>query len=419
MKFAKSLRAVCLRCAVLISLVLFAGTLVAAGPKQTVLYNFKGLADGAEPMAGLIFGRAGVLYGTATVGGDYEACNGGGACGVVFTLSPPSQDGGNWTENVLYDFQFQDPYPPNTNLVFDGEGNLYGAAGQSVSPTALFQLSDSSGVWNLNQVNTLGGNTPIFDQQGNLYNGVASFTNDGMVVESTPQPDGTWTTTTLYAFQGGKDGQSPSGALIFDHAGNLYGTTLYGGGRTQCGTVYELSPRESGTWAETVLFSFTPSKGCNPDGGVIIDSQGNLYGTTINGGIGLCVANCGVVFKLSPPAQGGGAWTETILHMFDNNDGANPHAGLVMDSTGALYGTTVRGGDGPCEPTGTGCGTVFHLTPPAQQGEAWNEFFYSFQGPDGAEPFGNVLLDESKGVLYGTTILGGSTGYGTVFQITR
>jgi uncharacterized repeat protein (TIGR03803 family) len=427
MKPTPSFWTVLIHCGVLISLAfVLTGNANAAGPQFNTLYNFTGVADGGDPFSGLTFDSTGALYGTGEAGGNYDACDEGGACGVVFKLTP-SSNGGNWTESAIYEFQYQDPFPPSSNLVFGPNSTLYGAtAGAS---TALYQLSEVNGVWNLNPIYQSGAygavGTPILDKQGNLYTTVeftydaAPTFNDGMVLEFAPQPDGSWTQTTLYAFTGGNDGSGPAAGVIADSAGNLYGTTLSGGSNSQCGTVFELSPQGNGVWTETVLYAFTGSDGCNPYAGVILDRKGNLYGTTYIGGVGPCNNQCGAVFELSPPTVQGGAWTESTLHQFTNTDGANPFAGLAIDSTGALYGTTVRGGNGQCEPLGAGCGTVFELAPPSQPGGAWKHVFFSFNGLDGASPYGNVLLDQSKRVLYGTTASGGVRGYGTVFQFTR
>jgi uncharacterized repeat protein (TIGR03803 family) len=421
-KSRTSLCTVLLHCAFLIAAAwLLTGTAMAAGPKHTILYSFTGLSDGGSPIAGLILDSTGALYGTGESGGNYNSCDEGGACGVVFKLAPPLQNGGAWTESVLYDFQYQDPYPPNSNLGFDQAGNLYGAtAGGS---TAVYQLTELDGSWSLNPIYRAGDGTiatPILDQKSNLYTTVEfdSTNPNGLVLELSPQLNGSWAQTTLYAFAGGNDGSAPKGGVIADKAGNLYGTTVGGGGNSQCGTVFQLT-QVNGGWTETVLHSFTGSDGCYPYAGVIVDAKGNLYGTTSNGGAGVCNNKCGVVFELSPPEVKGGAWTESFLLLFNNTDGANPLAALAIDSTGALYGTTNLGGNGPCEPKGAGCGTVFRLTPPSKPGGAWSQIFYSFQGPDGAKPYGNVLLDQSKGVLYGTTLEGGANGYGTVFQFTR
>jgi uncharacterized repeat protein (TIGR03803 family) len=395
------------------------------GPTQSIIYNFTGLADGANPMAGLIFGPGGVLYGTTANGANVLVCFEEGACGVAFTLTPPAQSGGTWSENVLYQFQGEDPYPPTSNLVFDQLGNLYGstdALDDAAQPPVLFQLSQSDGTWNLNSVYGSSSTgqiaAPILDTHRDLYTTVeSSDACCGFVLQLSPQLNGSWTQNVLYKFLDGNDGRNPLGGVIGDNARNLYGTTSLGGGPTHCGTVFELSPQPNGKWAESVLHAFTITDGCYPTAGLIFDKQGNLYGTTEFGGQGPCSDDCGVVFELSPPAQKGGAWTETVLHSFAANDGFYPYAGLAIDAYGVLYGTTLRGGSGPCEPTGGGCGTVFSLTPPSQPGGVWTHAFYSFQGPDGIAPYGNVLLDQTHRVLYGTTVSGGEYGYGTVFQI--
>lgn len=392
-------------------------------PTLTVLYYFHGLQDGGNPMAGLTFDSSGNLYGTAVAGGNFEACAEGGPCGVVFELSP--QNTGNWMETVLYDFQNEDPNPPTSNLVFDSAGNLYGATGgldDAGLVPSLFQLEPSNGTWNLNVVygNDLAGQiaAPILDPHGNLYTTVAGDSENccGFVLELSPKPDGTWLQTTLYQFLGESDGADPLGGVIADRAGNLYGTTAFSASSPPCGTVFELSPQANG-WTETTLYTFVRSVGCYPTAGLVRDAQGNLYGTTEFGGVGPCSPGCGVVFELSPPAQKGGAWTESTLHRFALTDGYYPYAGLAIDSSGDLYGTTIRGGNGPCEPTGGGCGTVFRLTPPSQPGGAWTHTYYSFQGTDGIAPYGTVLLDERHGVLYGTASAGGAYQAGSVFEI--
>jgi uncharacterized repeat protein (TIGR03803 family) len=408
---------------------IFAATAMAGAQTYSVLYNFTGYADGADPVAGLIFGKDGVLYGTGTYGGNFESCDEGGACGVVFSLTPPAQAGGNWTENAFYQFQSGDLYPPVSNVVFDKEGNLYGSAGGDGGLTiGLYQLTESDGVWNQNFIyysdeyenfGTVA--TPILDPHNNLYTTVEFNpyrASNGAVVEVSPQSGGTWTSNTVYQFQGGSDGANPIGGVVA-YGNNLYGTTGSGGSSSECGTVFELSPHSGGTWKESVLYAFTGTDGCYPYAGVVFDKNGNLYGTTYNGGTGTCSSGCGLVFELSPPAEKGGVWTETVLHQFTNTDGANPAAALAISSTGVLYGTTAFGGNGPCEPTGKGCGTVFWLAPPAKSGGAWIHGYHSFQGTDGDEPLGNVVLDESKSVIYGTTLGGGANGYGVIFQVAK
>ena len=213
------------------------------------------------------------------------------------------------------------------------------------------------------------------------------------------------TETVLYGFAGSPDGGGPGAALIRDKEGNLYGTTLAGGvynacygGSSGCGTVFKLTP--SGT--ETILWSFGNGKdGSSPSGSFIFD-KGNLYSTTRYGG----AYNGGTVFKLTPSG------TETILWSFGNGaDGYNPYAGLVVDKLGNLYGTTSAGGATSCY---NGCGTVFRLTPSGTE-----TVLYSFgsQSGDGYFPLAGLTMD-AKGNLYGTTLAGGAYNQGTVFKLT-
>ena len=215
---------------------------------------------------------------------------------------------------------------------------------------------------------------------------------------------------------GGPKGANPLGGLTLDPLGNFYGTT-FSGGSAQMGLVYEMSPAPNGQAMQIVLYNFSGSNGdgANPRGDLTLDAAGNLYGITQNGG----EFNQGTVFELSPPVVQGGAWTEVILYSFQGlpSDGAQPTAGMVLDTVGNLYGTTSMGGiDSPaCD---HGCGTVFELSPPAIPAEAWTEtVLYFFQGePDGSTPFGGLIFD-SAGNLYSTTSGGGSSGGGTIFEV--
>ena len=224
------------------------------------------------------------------------------------------------------------------------------------------------------------------------------------------------TEASLYSFGGVLDGNgsSPQAALVRDAAGNLYGTTLYGGsysfeGILGWGTVVQLSPTAGGGWTDTVLHSFNldGTDGVQPESNLVPDAAGNLYGTTYGGG----VHGFGTVFEVSPLA--GGGWTETILHSFNNpGDGYTPVAGVLLDSVGNLYGTTVEGGR-------YSGGTVFELSPSA--GGVWTEkILHHFGGSttDGGGPRTGVTIDAS-GNLYGTTSYGGAYGVGTVYEISR
>lgn len=371
---------------------LFAAILIAAltvvpdsagSPTYQTLITLKGVSNGGQPWATPIVDKSGNLYGTASEGGNGAACVFRGiayGCGVVYKLSAPAT-GSQWIETLIYQFQGDaDGKYPVGSLVFDAHGNLYGTT---------------------------------------QYGGTSAA---GTVFELSPPPSGSgpWTKTTIYNFPGGASGNSPVAGLIFDEAGNLYGTTSLGGtcNAEYCGVVFELSPPAApgAEWTETVLYSFQGT----PDGGLpestLVLSDGKLYGTTEFGGLGdYCgiSENCGIIFQLSPPSASGGTWTETILHSFSltNDDGALPRSGLVLDSSGTLYGTTQSGGS-------YGLGSVYQLVPPASPTGAWSEnVIYSFVYPLGEGPFGTPVIG-GNGSLYGTTMAGGDREYGNVYQLT-
>jgi len=220
--------------------------------------------------------------------------------------------------------------------------------------------------------------------------------------------------------------------VITDSSGDLYGATVNGGDGPNCddfggcGVVFEISPPSSGdgAWVETVLhsFNFYPSDGAAPHGELLIDSHGNLYGTTASGGAGWC----GVVFELMPPGSGSGLWNETILSDFTTpnpwlgSNGYAPYAGLILDSKGNLYGTTSLGGNTPdCGP-GDYCGVVFELSPPSSGTGLWTEtLLHSFAGEsDGGAPVAGLVVDH-QGNFYGTTSSGGRDWNGVVFELTH
>jgi uncharacterized repeat protein (TIGR03803 family) len=221
------------------------------------------------------------------------------------------------------------------------------------------------------------------------------------------------TLRTLYNFTGGSNGSNPAAAVVIgDGGGVLYGASA--GGSSNNGTVFSLTPPASpgGAWTEAVLFTFTGgTDGAYPDTGTVMGQDGVLCGTTYSGGLS---SNSGTVFSLSPPASPGGAWTKKVLHRFAGGptDGANPNAGIVIGRDGVLYGTTVAGGT-------SGAGTVFSITPPATAGGTWAEaVLYNFTGEsDGLSPFGGMVI-ASRGLLYGTTRNGGISNSGIVFSLT-
>ncbi len=403
------------------ALAIFAATLfvmstwAAAQVQEKVLYNFAG-TDGTGPMAGLIMDAAGNLYGTTDKGGTYDY-------GTVFELMPAS--GGGWTETVLHSFNNDgvDGAYPQAGLIFDAAGNLYGTTHSGGPHNAdcfhdcgtVFELTPAAGgTWtekvlhNFSSTRTDGAfpaSGLIFDGAGNLYGttifGGASGAGNGTAFELTPTAGGGWTEKVLYSF--GPDGTYPQAGLVFDTAGNLYGTTPQGGAYGW-GTVFELTPAAGGGWTEQVLHSFSDySDGSIPYAGLIIDGAGNLYSTTSGGG----TYYAGTVFEMTPTA--GGGWTKQVLYSFGpGTDGEGPYAGLIFDGAGNLYGTTTGGGT-------YGSGAVFELTPAA--GGGWTEqVLHSFNGTDGVDPVAGLISD-AAGNLYGTTQFGGSNNNGTVFEI--
>lgn len=219
--------------------------------------------------------------------------------------------------------------------------------------------------------------------------------------------------TVLHSFTDSPDGATPEAGLILDAAGNLYGTTYFGGA-SGAGTVFKLTRPAPGqtAWTESVLHSFTDTNEANPNGDLVLDGTGSLYGTTL----GLTFGG-GTVFKLTPPAPGQTAWTKSVLHSFtDSPDGAGPEAGLILDGAGNLYGTTADGGLYRTPSGELGYGTVFKLAPPAPGQTAWTvSVLHSFTGSDGFSP--STLITDGKGNLYGTA-QGGVSGNGLAFKLT-
>jgi uncharacterized repeat protein (TIGR03803 family) len=403
-----------------------------AASTYKLLHKFVEYAHGAWPHGGLIFDATGNLYGTTTNGGAY-----GG--GTVFKLTPNSD--GTWTESVLYSFATgEDSDNPQGTLIFDATGNLYGTTtgSQDDGSGTVFKLTpNSDGSWTESVLytfcslkNCTDGANPqaglIFDPAGNLYGttaagGLCNSAACGIVFKLTPNSDGSWTESVLYNFcsvSNCADGSGAEAGLIVDTAGNLYGTTEFGGTSTACtdgcGVAFQLTPNQDGSWTESVLHSFTSTPdGANPFAGLIFDAAGkNLYGTTFGGGDELCYVGCGVVFKLTPNSKGG-SWTESVLHRFGAGPlAANPHGGLIFDAAGKnLYGTTQHGGreDG---------GAVFKLAPNSDGSRAYS-VLHSFQFDPAGYPVSGLVLDKA-GNLYGTTSQCGNNAncYGVVFEIT-
>jgi uncharacterized repeat protein (TIGR03803 family) len=382
----------------------------------TVLYNFdENHKNPAYPRAGLISDKAGNFYGTTTGGGTGDG-------GSVFEMR--KKTGGGWSAMVLHSF-----FPPRygadliSSLIMDSAGNLYGTTelgGATNNGTVFEMVRQPGGGWiekTLHSFSSTEGHTPIagviMDSAGNLYGTTVyggsgtgcllTGASCGTVVELSPQSDGTWTETILHNFANdGTDGVNPYFGLVFDGSGNIFGTTYYGGANNE-GTVFELSPATGGGWTEQVIHSF----GVGDDGGnaeAVTFFNGNLYGVTSNGGTGK-----GNVYELKPSA--GGGWTEQLLWQFGGSNAPDdPSSPLTFDAAGNIYGVTEAGGTGLN-------GTVFKLTHSGGTWSATTLYNFSSDSTDGANPVGGLVLD-TQGNLYGVTIYGGANHAGVVFEVT-
>ena len=362
---------------------------------EIVLYSFTGGADGGNPQSPVIRDSAGSLYGTTRVGGASNQ-------GVVYRLDATGH------ETALYSFTGgADGAHPYAGLILDSAGNLYGTTyrGGPANAGVVYKV-DVAGYETVLYAFTGGadGGNPyagvIRDSTGNLYGTTlyGGAANAGVVYEL----EAAGHETVLYPFTGGADGGNPYAGVIRDSAGNLYGTTHSGGinpfGTGDLGVVYKVDA----TGHETVLYSCPggADDGCRyPVAGVIHDSHGNLYGTTAEGGTG-CLYGCGVVFKLDASGN------ETPLYSFTGGpDGAYPLGGVILDAAGNLYGTTSHG-------VTTKNGAVYKL-----DGAGQSAVLYSFTGgADGGQPYSGLIRD-SDGNLYGTTLYGGTNNAGVVFEI--
>lgn len=306
--------------------------------QESILHSFdRNGQDGYQSTAALILDKAGNLYGATQLGGNY-------GYGTVFELTPGS---GGWTETIIFSFDLTDGCCPSGGLVIGAGGVLYGAGGAAFELLHESGGWNERVLHRFNGKHGDGYGpyaAPILDGQGNLfgtteYGGVQCGTSScGVVYELSPEAGGKWKERILHRFHG-SDGQFPGGALIMDASGDLYGTTVNGG--SYLGVVFKLTREDNDRWKETVIYSFrSGTSGSGPGGGVVQDKAGNLYGTTIYGGSPNC--DCGVVYKLSPKKNG--KWKYTVLHTFVGSDGAQPDANLILDSKGNLYGTAATGG---------------------------------------------------------------------------
>jgi uncharacterized repeat protein (TIGR03803 family) len=336
-----------------------------SGPwRERALHIFqRNSRDGEFPHWNPIFDPQGNLYGTTSSGG-VDGYYGG----TIFELTPTAQE--LWKETLIYQFHSYDGYDPN-QILRDDAGNFYGT--------------------------TEGG-------------GVHGFYYDfGLAYKLTPMEGGGYTQQVLHYFTtADNDGMSPRSNLVQDVAGNFYGTTK-GGGLYDQGSVFELSQSVSGGWHEQVIYSFSGKDGWWPIGSIAIDAAGNIYGTTKFGGTPNSNIGPGNLFELSP--AGDGTWTEKNIHVFEanDNDGYQPLGGVTLDADGNLFGTTYGGGP-------ANAGTVFEFSP-TDSGVWTGHILHSFNGVDGGGPSGQLILD-NNGNLYGTTAGGGEDYNGVVFEIT-
>ena len=328
----------------------------------TPLYSFAGGKDGTSPQANVVFAADGSLTSTTYWGGGTCDQNPDG-CGTIFKLQPPASACKTslcpWTETVLHQFNGSDGAGPVGTVIFDPTGNLYGAAtaGGFRNGGTVFELAPSGSARVIYSPYGYPGGGVIRDSTGNIYGTAFSGGNgQGSVYELTPAGAG-WIGINLYDFANGSDAGYPWAGLIFDQAGNLYGSTTAGGSGNG-GTVFRMTA-SNGNWIFDTLYSFTgPGDSrfvVGPLGSLVMDSAGSLYGTTFaDGAHGL-----GAVFKLTPSND---SWTFTSLHDFTGgSDGAYPYSNLVFDASGNLYGTASQGGTSAnCS---GGCGVVFEIKP--------------------------------------------------------
>jgi uncharacterized repeat protein (TIGR03803 family) len=350
-------------------------------------------------------------------------------------------------DQPVHNFDGTDGKGPRSNLIFDKSGALYGTVTKGGNDYVrcedgcgtVFKLTPTGtteGAWRetvLHRFAGVDGKYPgaslIADASGGFYGVAYGYYSGGpkgwgTVFHLTPPADGggTWTFTILYAFTGGSDGGGVSGtnnaSLLFDQfSGRLYGTAFYGGNIPDSkglGTVFMLVPPSDalGAWTHNVLHTFTGKDGAHPAANLILDKSGALYSTTLKGGD----YDYGTVFKLAPPSTIGERWTQSVLYSFrGESDGASPGAGLIFDASGALYSTTGEGGNMNCS---NGCGTVFKLTPSTARPGSWaKSVLHSFTGgSDGSKPVAGLLGDATV-AFYGTTREGGSGERGTVFEL--
>jgi uncharacterized repeat protein (TIGR03803 family) len=385
----------------LASILILALAMIATQPARaqtfSVLHYFTGGSDGGNPTAGVTVAAAGTLYGTAA-GGQSQY-------GAVFKLT---QRGSGWTLDPLYDFTGSGGAYPYSGVVIGPSGAPYGTTiGGGYGVGTVYELRPPATAcktaicyWSETVPHAFTGNVGdggfpeygnvTFDQAGNMYGTTSAFGAFacGVVWELTPSAGG-WTESVLYNFTGGTDGCSPASGVIFDTAGNLYGTTacIFACEGQGLGTIYQLVPSNGG-WVENTLLEFNASTGTHPIGTLTADQSGNFYGTASEDGPN----GSGTVYELSPS---NGGWTFSLVYAFSS---CNPLAGVTLGPDGNLYGVCQDGG-------ANAEGWVFKMPPTCNQTCTPTDL-HDFNGTEGADPQGPVAFDAS-GNLYGTTFEGG------------
>lgn len=415
---------------------------LAQAQTEAVIHSFQSTSafDGAGPFGGLVADKEGALYGTTTGGGKYRG-------GTVYKLSPPAAQGGDWKQTILYPFSGisgdSDGASPSGGIVLATSGKIYGTTvgGGHYGDGAVFELSPPTQLgnpWTEAVIYSFYGSTDAAPYGlsagpgGRLYGTIqhgGRYGNGAVYVVSPPsEPGGPWSERTIYSFN--NTGAVPQGLpspVVVDASGVVYGTSSLISANN-AGVVFKLTPPPDGkgAWQEEILHSFTgqPGDGSLPFGGVIFDSTGSLYGNTFFGG----QFGQGAVYRLSPPADPGGPWTEQILYSFrTSGDAANPVASLVFDGTGALYGVSQSGGSASCGENYYYCGTAFKVIPPSTGGAWTDQVLHDFSGGNDGAYVATPLLVIGASV-YGTTLEGGTglcinqngpAGCGTVFEITQ
>lgn len=416
------------RLAPLVAITMLASGPASAAPQVSTLFSFSGDGSGEHPWAAPILAPDGALYGTTYEGGPVAA-------GTVYRLAQP-RPGRPWKRTVLHAFKGgRDGRGPLAGLVRGPDGSLYGATESggggecSGGCGVVYRLTPGAGarfdyevIYRFRNVRdgVRSAGQPVLDADGVLYGTtVAGGAHDFGTVFSLALADGRWRKTTIHSFAGGEsDGQYPQAGVVFGPDGALYGATLTGGAEVGSdGTVFRLAKRPGGSgWRSALIYRFPGGEGGQkPLAPVAFDADGALYGTTSEGGQGPCFAGCGTVFRLARPTSGS-RWVGGVIHRFAQGDGASPRAGVAVDGAGALWGMTPTGGGGPS------VGVIFRIRPPVEGRKKWRPavvYRFTGVGADGAIPFGGLVSDAASGAFYGATRDGGNGGgsSGTVFRL--